>query len=380
MGTFSTASRSPVPGATGRSLLALDLQERQLEDNRDAQAAKVIQAARMKSLSQGLLGLEDPSQKGITDWAKTNQVSANELNDLKPVVEQITKPEQFINKENEGATWQESTKSGKRINVVKKPAEGDKDFSSVKVDQHGREYQLGPDKKRVYLPDTTTGGDYGPVKVDQYGREYQVGPDQKRAYLPARTGKDAEGDKVAPFYKAMTSEIFKMYSSDNLEPSASVRSNINRAISRTETRVNQLANDLEISQERALPIAMAELRKESILAEDIKASFPVANTGRYKNNKTEATLIAKSMANNSVPTHIIGEALISKGWSDAEVQEIINTASTLIPASVAGIDMDKMQRKIPKQGASIVVNGKIWTREGDYLTNQSGQKVAINGG
>ena len=379
MGTFSTASRSPVPGAAGRSLLALDLEKQKLEDTRDAQAAKVIQAARVKSLSQDLLGLEDSGQQSITNWAKANQVSASELTELKPVIDQISKPETFIDKENEGATWQESSKTGKRINVVEKKASTD--FSPIHKDQYGREYQIGPNKKRAYLPAMSdTDGEYGPVQTDQYGRDYQIGPNKKRAYLPALTDRDSKGDKVAPFYKAMTSEIFKMYSSDNLEPSASVRSNINRAISRTETRVNSIAGKLGISQEKALPVAMAELRKETILAEDVRDSFPVANSGNFKNNKTEVTLTARSMVNNNVPTHIIGEALIAKGWSDAEVNEIIDTASTLITARVAGIDMAKLQRKIPKQGASVVVNGKIWTRSGDYLVNQSGQKVVINGG
>jgi len=409
---FSTASRSPRPGDIGTELLDLDLRrdsfEASQEQTQNTLLRNAMAEARNKKLSQSLLGLEDVSKEGVQLWAQENQVTAQEFDSLKPILEQKLKPIKYLNKENEREYWQENPDTGEKFNIVKKdktpkrylnkenehatwqenPETGErinyqekkgpkKEYGAVLKDENDNRYQISPEGKRVYIdqPKGIT-EQYSPVMTDETGREYQTAPNGKREYLPS-TGQEGL-NKVAPWYNTMTKDIRNYYTSGNFEPTAVQQANIDRATSRTYTLVNKISQEQEITQAEAYPIAVSQITKERNVSRVVDETLPAANKG-FSSNQQETTLLVKDMINNQVPTYLIGEQLLDKGWTDQEVSEILNTAARLIPASQAGIDLQTLRQNMPKQGYSVLVNGKRWTREGNYLINKEGDKVSING-
>jgi len=382
---FSTAANSPKAGSLGKYLLGLDLQERQLDENianrKDIQLNKALAVARQKKLSTSLLGLEDTSKESIAVWAKENEVTATELKNLSPILE-MRKPVKSekgygpVTKDALGRQYQLSPK-GKREYLPEQQTP-ENSYSAVKSDSDGRQYQISPKGKREYLPDSKGSGQYGKVQTDQYNREYQIAPSGKREYLPSVSTGQGDLNKVAPWYQTMLNETTRFYASGNLEPTAVQQSKIDRAVSRAEVLTSQIAQEYKIGEGEAYQIASAKLRKERIVSRTVQEDIPVANTG-YNSNKTETVLLVKDMLRRQIPVHIIGETLIDKGWSNTETAQMLQIATTLIPAKEAGIDLKKLSKRVPKQGQSIAVAGKRWTREGDFLVSENGERVAIDG-
>jgi hypothetical protein len=386
MATFSSAARSPVAGSLGRTLLPGILQRREAANTRrDEQMQKMAQQRRRNELSQGLLGLENIDQKTVTDWAKANSVTAAELKELKPILDQRKKPpkdEKFspVQKDEFGRQFQTSPKGERKYLPTVEGEKTDPLYGPVETDEAGRQFQLNPKGKREYLPEIKdpNEGKYSEVMTDQYGREYQLGPKQKRHYLPSTSTGQGEVNKVAPWYQTMINENTRFYASGNLEPTRVQQSNIDRANTRTENLVNQLAHKYGKSQGEVYPIAQSIIRKERNMTREVVNTLPPADPG-FRGNQQESTLMARDMLNNQVPNHIIGEALTTKGWTNEQVTEIMDVANSLVAPETVGIDMNKLRKRVPNEGQSIIVDGARWTRRGKYLQNAQGEKVAIDG-
>lgn len=358
MAFFSTASRSPIAGTATAGLRDLTKQreqKRQFDIQNQARLDELIakkqEEARLKNLSQSLLGLKNYDQENVTAWAIANSVSADELTALEPVMKQREQQTEYVDIETPTQTGQVELKTGKKVLTDKPKAE----------------------PRLIDEEDDTWVWQRNPVTNEITGRARKP-----EGVTGTAAGKKKGLDKVADWYLKTKAEIEKAYYGDNLEPTDIQRQNFDRAMLRAESLIMETAESFNIPHEAAVPYAMSQIRQEKVWTVDAEQSLPPVNRGAYAaTSSTDETIEAiQQMQRNGIPSRIIGEALTNKGWNATETAKMMETAAQLVSASQAGFNVTKLKNTPIAVGQSIRdPKGVLWTRQGDFLVSEDGRKV-----
>lgn len=384
---FSTAANSPQAGTATRGLRELTAQneaKRQfdIKDERlmDQLIAKKTEEARMKTLSNSLLGLKKYDQENVTAWAVANSVSADELNALEPVMRQREQRTEFIDIDTPTETGQKNIATGQKFTTAKPgkvitKTEGgfvsqydpitNKLLSRHEVTEPAKRVINKEDDNFIWQEDPTTGQVLNRVQ-------------KPKVAGTGAGGKVTKADKVEDWYLKTKAEIEKAYYGDNMEPTDVQRQNFDRAMLRAETSISEISSSLGIPKEMAVPYAMRLIRQEKVWGVNADASLPEVNRGvtAFTSSEGDTVQAIKDLRRTGTPDYIIGDALAQKGWTSDEVSELMILSTKLVPAKAAGFSAKKLADTRIAEGQSIKdKQGTLWTRKGKFLVSEDGRRV-----
>lgn len=386
---FSTAQNSPRAGtATGglRDLMRINEAKRQFDVQDEARMDELIavkqEEARMKALSQSLLGLAKYDQENVTAWAIGNSVSATELKALEPVMKQREQQTEYIDINTPTEIGQINKATGQKFVTQK----GKKVVTKT---EGGYVSQYDPDTSKLLNRHKVEEPAQKVVNKQDENFIWQEDPDTgqilNRVRKPVVEGADGEGkssvtkaDKVEDWYIKLGSEMDRAWYGDNEVRTETQRQNRDRAMLRAEDRVAEMSASLGISKEAAVPYAMRQIRQEKVWAVNADSSLPEVNRGMTAMTSSEGDTVQaiKDLRRTGTPDYITGDALVKKGWSPEEVSELMINSTKLITAKAAGFNEEKLAATRLGEGQSVRDNrGILWTRRGKYLISEDGRRV-----